>query len=122
MSATRIAHSFELYPPRTPRSAASLPDTIRALAATAPDFFSVTYGASGSTTDASFDLVRTVAEQTGVDVMAHLTCAGSSPAEVAAIVRRFLDAGAHRFLAVRGDAVAGGAPGGLRSAAGSSCS
>jgi methylenetetrahydrofolate reductase (NADPH) len=117
MSATRIAHSFELYPPRTARAAEALPDTIAALAATGPEFFSVTYGATGSATEASFDLVRAVSEQTGIDVMAHLTCAGLAPAEVAAVVHRLLDVGARRFLAVRGDAVGSGAPGALRSAA-----
>jgi len=116
MQGTRAAHSFELYPPRTPASAAALPDAITALVATGPEFFSVTYGASGSSTDASFALVRQVAEA-GVEVMAHLTCAGTSPAEVAGVVRRFLDVGATRFLAVRGDAAASGEPGALRSAA-----
>lgn len=116
MQGTPAAHSFELYPPRTPASAAALPEVIRTLAATGPEFFSVTYGASGSSTNASFDLVQQVAEA-GAEVMAHLTCAGTSPAEVAGLVRRFLDLGATGFLAVRGDAVANGDPGALKSAA-----
>ena len=117
MSGTSVTHSFELYPPRSARTAAALPAALDALAATGPEFFSITYGASGATTDASFDLVRRVAAATDVDVMAHLTCAGTSPAETAALVRRFLDLGARRFLALRGDAVEGGAHGALRSAA-----
>jgi methylenetetrahydrofolate reductase (NADPH) len=116
MQSTRAAHSFELYPPRTPASAAALPGVIEALAVTGPEFFSVTYGASGSSTDASFDLVQQVAEA-GAEVMAHLTCAVASAAEVAALVRRFLDLGATRFLAVRGDAAEQGDRGALRSAA-----
>jgi methylenetetrahydrofolate reductase (NADPH) len=116
MQRTRAAHSFELYPPRTPATAAALPAVIEALQATGPEFFSVTYGASGSSTDASFDVVQQVADA-GAEVMAHLTCAGTSPAEVAGLVRRFLDVGATGFLAVRGDAVQHGDPGALRSAA-----
>ena len=116
MQGARAAHSFELYPPRTQASRAALPAVIETLAATRPEFFSVTYGASGSSTDASFDLAQQVVAS-GAEVMAHLTCAGSSPAEVAALIRRFLDLGATRFLAVRGDAVTNAEPGALRSAA-----
>jgi methylenetetrahydrofolate reductase (NADPH) len=113
----RVTHSFELYPPRSAASAAALPAVIDTLAATGPDFLSVTYGASGSTPAASLDVVRMVVERTGVDVMAHLTCAGRTPAEITVTARRLLDLGARRFLAVRGDAAAAGAPTGLRTAA-----
>lgn len=114
---SRVPHSFELYPPRTPTTAAALPGVIDALAATGPEFFSVTYGAAGSTTEASFDVIRTVMDRTGVEVMAHLTCVGATHAEAAALVRRFLDLGVQRLLAVRGDPVEGRPPGDLRSAA-----
>ncbi|HET6824754.1 MAG TPA: methylenetetrahydrofolate reductase, partial [Amnibacterium sp.] len=117
MPLPRVPHSFELYPPRTPAAAAALPAALDVLARTGPAWFSVTFGAAGSSTDASFDLVRLVGERTGAEVMAHLTCAGSSPAEATALVRRFLDAGVHRFLAVRGDRRDDAAPTDLRSAA-----
>lgn len=117
MPATRVAHSFELYPPRTAAGAIALPDVIDALAATGPDCFSVTYGASGSTTEASFDLVRMLLERTAVEPMAHLTCVGTTYAETAGLIRRFLDLGVRRFLAIRGDPVPGGPQGELHSAA-----
>ena len=117
MAAARVPHSFELYPPRSASSAAALPGVVDALAATGPAWFSVTYGAAGSTTEASFDLARLVLERTDVDVMAHLTCVGSSHAETAELVDRFIDAGVRRFLAVRGDLVEGRPLGDLRSAA-----
>ena len=112
-----ITHSFELYPPRTAASAAALPAALAALAATRPQYFSVTYGAAGSSTGASFDLVRTVAETTGIDVMAHLTCSGTSVAQTSEHVRRLLDLGARWFLAVRGDRAEGDPVPGLRTAA-----
>jgi methylenetetrahydrofolate reductase (NADPH) len=112
-----VPHSFELYPPRTPAAAAALPAALDVLAGTTPAWFSVTFGAAGSSTEGSFDLVRLVAERTGIEVMAHLTCAGLSHAEATALVRRFLDAGVHRFLAVRGDRRDDGAPTDLKSAA-----
>jgi methylenetetrahydrofolate reductase (NADPH) len=112
-----VPHSFELYPPRSPAAAAALPTILDELAASGPAWFSVTFGAGGSSTDASFDLVRLVGERTGVDVMAHITCAGTSHAVAAALVRRFLDAGVYRFLAIRGDPQEGAAPTDLRTAA-----
>ena len=108
---------LELYPPRTEQSAAGLPAELATLAATAPAYFSVTYGAGGSSTEASLDLVRLVAETTGVDVMPHLTCVGASVAGTAELVRRLLDLGAQRFLAIRGDRPEGAPEPGLRSAA-----
>lgn len=117
MAAARVPHSFELYPPRSASSATALPGVVDALAATGPAWFSVTYGAAGSTTEASYDLARLVLERTDVDVMAHLTCVGSSHAETAELVDRFIDAGVRRFLAVRGDLVEGRPLGDLHSAA-----
>lgn len=97
-----VPFSFELFPPR-PGSAASMPVAIDRLAAVGPDFFSVTFRAGGSTRAASLELARTVPQRTSVEVMAHLTCVGTTHAEGAEIVREFLDAGVRRFLAIRGD-------------------
>ncbi|WP_375400943.1 methylenetetrahydrofolate reductase [uncultured Amnibacterium sp.] len=117
MVAARVPHSFELYPPRSAATAAALPSVVDALAATEPAWFSVTYGAAGSTTEASYDVARLVLDRTDVDVMAHLTCVGSSHAEAAALVQRFLAAGVRRFLAIRGDLVEGRPLGDIHSAA-----
>jgi methylenetetrahydrofolate reductase (NADPH) len=113
-----VPFSFELFPPRSPAAAAALPATVARLAATGPEFLSVTFGAGGSSRAASLDLVRTVLATTTVPPMAHLTCVGSTHAEAAALVREFLDAGVRRFLAVRGDPPEDGGPlGELTSAA-----
>ena len=113
----RVPFSFELYPPRSRATASSLPATVTRLAASGPEFFSVTYGAGGSSRTASLELVRAVLEGTTVPPMAHLTCVGATHAEASALVRQFLDAGVRRFLAVRGDEVEGGPVGELRYAA-----
>ncbi|GAA4962340.1 methylenetetrahydrofolate reductase [Kineococcus glutinatus] len=99
--------SFELYPPRSPAAAEQLLRTVDALAGCGPDFFSVTYGASGSTRSTSRDLVRHVLTSTPVPVVAHLTCVGASRAEVIGTVRDYLDVGVRSFLALRGDPPAG---------------
>jgi len=99
--------SFELYPPRTPASEASAWETVERLAAAAPDFFSVTYGASGSTRDASRTLVRRILAETTVAPIAHLTCVGSTRTELARFVGELVDDGVRDFLALRGDPPAG---------------
>ncbi|AGW41801.1 secreted protein [Leifsonia xyli subsp. cynodontis DSM 46306] len=111
MSRTDARYSFELYPPRNERAAAALPATIDRLAATRPDFISVTYGAGGSSRASSLEVLRSILERTDVSPMAHLTCVGSSHAEANRLIREFLDAGIQRFLAVRGDLPADLAPG-----------
>lgn len=103
MSCTTARFSFELYPPRNERAAAALPATIDRLAATHPDFISVTYGANGSSRTSSLDVLRYILEHTDVSPMAHLTCVGSTHTEANQLIRQFLDAGIRRFLAVRGD-------------------
>ncbi|WP_454084429.1 methylenetetrahydrofolate reductase [Georgenia sp. Marseille-Q6866] len=99
--------SFELYPPRTPASEAAAWGTVERLAAAAPDFFSVTYGASGSTRDSSRTLVRRILAETSVAPIAHLTCVGSTRAELTQFVDELIEDGVRDFLALRGDPPAG---------------
>ncbi|GAB7190169.1 methylenetetrahydrofolate reductase [Kineococcus sp. NUM-3379] len=104
---SRPTVSFELFPPRTPASRESVLETVDVLAGAGADFFSVTYGASGSTRETSRDLVAHILSATPVPVVAHLTCVGASRAEVIETVTRYLDVGVRSFLAVRGDPPAG---------------
>ncbi len=99
----RLPFSFELFPPRSDAAAVSLRETIGHLAATGPDFISVTYGANGSSRQSSLEVLRYIREQTNVHPLAHLTCVGSSHLEANRLVREFLDAGITSFLALRGD-------------------
>lgn len=99
-------YSFELYPPRSAASERSLYEALGPLVAAAPEFISVTYGASGSTGDASLGVLRHLLG-TSVPPMAHLTCVGWTYAEMTRVIREFLDAGLTSFLALRGDPPAG---------------
>ncbi len=99
--------SFEVYPPRTPAGAAAAWETLTRLAAAAPDFFSVTYGASGSSRDASRAVIRRILAETTVTPIAHLTCVAASRAELTDLVEDLLDDGVRDFLALRGDPPAG---------------
>lgn len=98
-----LPFSFEVYPPRKPELQAALHATIHALAEAGPAFITVTYGANGSSRDASLDCLRFIRENTSIEPLAHLTCVGSTKAEITAIVDSFIEAGIHQFLALRGD-------------------
>ena len=99
----RIALSYELFPPRSAAQAERLADTLDQLAATAPDFVSVTYGAAGSRNPATLDLLRHLVTRTSLKPVAHLTCVGSTEDELAEVVNTFLDIGVRGILAIRGD-------------------
>lgn len=107
--------SFELFPPRTPAGWDKLPVLLGELATVKPAFFSVTYGAGGSDQNGTYDTLMRVVEQTGIEAAPHLTCVGSTRANIAALLERYKAAGVRRIVALRGDlpatAVSSEAPG-----------
>jgi methylenetetrahydrofolate reductase (NADPH) len=107
--------SFELFPPRTSESASKLPAVIRRLAAVRPDYFSVTHGACGSGQDGTYETLLSVVEYTGIETVPHLTCVGSTRANIVAHLDRYREAGVNRIVALRGDlpatAMSASAPG-----------
>ncbi len=107
--------SFELFPPRTPEAQAKLPGVVAQLAAARPNYFSVTHGAGGSGQEGTYETLLTVVEHSGVEVAPHLTCIGSTRANIAAQLQRYREAGVRRIVALRGDlpatAMSASAPG-----------
>jgi methylenetetrahydrofolate reductase (NADPH) len=95
--------SFELFPPRTPEGLAKRPSVIKQLAALRPDYFSITHGAGGSGQEGTYETVLAVVEHAGVEAAPHLTCVGSTRADVAAHLHRYREAGVKRIVALRGD-------------------
>jgi methylenetetrahydrofolate reductase (NADPH) len=100
---TSPAISFEVFPPKTVDAAFRLWDTAQALAPLAPRFFSVTYGAGGSTRDLTHDAAAVLHRTSGLPVSAHLTCVGASVAETMAVAEKFHAAGVTDIVALRGD-------------------
>ena len=64
--------SFEFFPPKTEDGIAKLAETSKKLAALKPRFFSVTFGAGGSTRDRTFDTVIDLQEESGIETAPHL--------------------------------------------------
>ena len=95
--------SFELFPPRTPVGWEKLPTLINELATVKPAFFSVTYGAGGSDQNGTYDTIMKVARQTGIEAAPHLTCVGSTRANIDALLQQYRDVGVRRIVALRGD-------------------
>ena len=98
-----IPISFEVYPPRDSDGAELLYEAIDELGKLNPHFISVTFGAGGSETSGSIEVLNYIRQQTTAMPLAHLTCVGTSASEAQAIVERFFDAGITDFLALRGD-------------------
>lgn len=99
--------SFEFFPPRSGEAEKQFGETIEALAAYAPDFVSVTYGAGGSTRGPTLATVSRILRETSLPAAAHLTCVGATKAEVAAVVDEFRAVGVRHFVALRGDPAGG---------------
>ena len=95
--------SFEFFPPKTDDGRTALLDTVRELGELGPAFVSVTYGAGGSTRDRTIELVTTIKRSIGIEAMAHLTCVGSSRAELEQVLDRLVTGGIENVIALRGD-------------------
>ena len=98
-----IPISFEVYPPREPEAAPALFEAIDRLAELNPRFISVTFGAGGSDTNGSIEVLSYIKNQTQAIPLAHLTCVGTTENESRSTIQQFLDAGISDFLALRGD-------------------
>ena len=106
-SSSQRHFSFEFFPPRTPEGEAKLDIAHAKLARLEPDFFSMTYGAGGSTKQGTRDLVIKYLKQ-GSNVAPHLSFGGTSEEEVLQLLNEYREAGATRLVALRGDLPSGG--------------
>jgi methylenetetrahydrofolate reductase (NADPH) len=102
-----LSVSFEFFPPKTDKMAATLWSSINQLAPLGPQFVSVTYGAGGSTRERTHATVARILDETSLVPAAHLTCVAASRDEVDEVIRGYLDMGVRRLVALRGDPVTG---------------
>lgn len=95
--------SIEFFPPKDEAGEARLWSALSELEKARPDFVSVTYGAGGSTRDRTVRITSEVTARTGIPTIAHLTCVGSTEAELISILEQYRKAGIKSILALRGD-------------------
>jgi methylenetetrahydrofolate reductase (NADPH) len=98
--------SFEFFPPQTPEGMEKLRATRRQLAQLDPKFFSVTFGAGGSTRDRTLETVLEIKAE-GHVVAPHLSCIGSTSESIRSMLQKYYDAGIRHIVALRGDLPSG---------------
>lgn len=99
--------SFEFFPPKTDKGIENLKKTRDELAILNPAFFSVTYGAGGTTQDCTLDTVIRIQKESGIDAAPHLSCVGSSREQISEILRTYKENGVTRIVTLRGDLPSG---------------
>jgi methylenetetrahydrofolate reductase (NADPH) len=99
----RLAISFELFPPKTLKGEDNMYEHVSRLMAYSPDFVTCTYGAGGSTRDKTLEIIDRVKRRFGLPVASHLTCVGSSQAELRAYLTKAKAQGVDYIVALRGD-------------------
>ena len=98
--------SFEFFPTKTDEGTEKLLAVRDELAAYNPEFFSVTYGAGGSTRDRTYAIVNEI-QRRGIAAAPHLSCVGDSKAEIRELLTRYQEIGISRIVALRGDLPSG---------------
>ncbi|MBL8508696.1 MAG: methylenetetrahydrofolate reductase [NAD(P)H] [Chitinimonas sp.] len=98
--------SFEFFPPKTPEGVEKLRNTRRQLAQFKPAFFSVTFGAGGTTQEGTLAAVREIQAE-GFAAAPHLSCVGATRANAAELLRIYRHENIHRIVALRGDIPSG---------------
>src|SRR3989339_440018 len=98
--------SFEFYPPQTPEGAEKLAVVRKQLAVLQPDYFSVTFGAGGSTRERTLEVVQQIKAE-GLEVAPHLSCVGSTRDNIRSILQTYRQLGIRRIVALRGDLPSG---------------
>ncbi len=101
------AFSFEFFPPKTEEGRLKLRDVARTFAALEPCFFSVTFGAGGTTRDFTLETVLDLKQHTAIDVAPHLSCIGSTRENIREILNTYMRHDIRHLVALRGDMPSG---------------
>ena len=107
MTTNTLPISFEFFPAKTPEGSKKLETTASQLAENKPEFFSVTYGAGGSTRDRTLETVTGLSQVTGVSTVPHLSCIGDTRQELRTLLKQYQQLGINRLVALRGDRPSG---------------
>lgn len=102
-SSSTAALSCEFFPPRTEAGVEKLLTTQQSLADTfQPEYFSVTFGAGGTTRDSTLEIIKLLAEK-NISVAPHISCIGSSKQQLQDLLEQYKTLGVTRLVTLRGD-------------------
>ena len=105
----QLTLSFEVFPPKSSTALEEVRGAALAIARLGPSFVSVTYGAAGGASAYTLEVADSIQRETGVPVVAHLTCASATREETLRQIDRIRAAGVENVMALRGDLPEGGA-------------
>ncbi|MGB1580408.1 MAG: methylenetetrahydrofolate reductase [NAD(P)H] [Nevskiales bacterium] len=100
-------YSLELFPPRSDKALENLRAARPELAALGPAFFSVTFGAGGTTRDGTYETVTETMAETGIEAAPHISCIDSSADGIRELLAKYKAAGIKRLVTLRGDVFEG---------------
>ncbi len=103
----RINLSFEFFPPKTAAGNEKLMQTVTNLTAFKPNFFSVTFGAGGSTRNTTKETVCALQELSSVNIVPHISCIGSSKNQIRELLQAYQNRGFDQLVVLRGDLPSG---------------
>ena len=106
----QLTISCEFFPPKTDKGIANMREVRQKLAPLKPEFYSVTFGAGGSTQENTLDAVIEIQKDsiiTGIDSAPHLSCVGSTQANIRELLQIFKANDIKRIVALRGDLPSG---------------
>jgi methylenetetrahydrofolate reductase (NADPH) len=95
--------SFEFFPPRTEAGVAAIPSIANHLMEYQPDFFSVTFGAGGSTQQKTLETVQTIRHATSTPTAPHISCIGATRERIREMILNYRQLGIDRLVVLRGD-------------------
>ena len=107
MTSTKPTVSFEFFPTQTDQGKEKLLATYDSLNTLKPIYFSVTYGAGGSTRERTLDIVDSLCARSDTPIAPHISCIGDSKAQIAELLERYKAQGINRLVALRGDLPSG---------------
>ncbi|WP_420884189.1 methylenetetrahydrofolate reductase [Psychrobacter saeujeotis] len=104
---SKPAFSFEFFPAKTELGHEKLLSTYDELNKLSPSYFSVTYGAGGSTRSRTLNIVQALCARGETDIAPHMSCIGDDKAEIAELLTHYKSLGIKRLVALRGDLPSG---------------
>lgn len=99
----KIRISCELFPPKLGSGLANVKEVVKEMAQLAPSYMSITYGATGGTSEYTVDIANEIKNVNHISALAHLTCASSTKEKVHSVIGQLKEAGIENILALRGD-------------------